>query len=68
MDVKLDCEVDVEGAANMIDREGEGASISGRLCSSLALRANNTALSPASRQPRRYRAVNALACGHCHVA
>jgi len=30
MDAKLDCEVDVEGPADMMDREEEGASISRR--------------------------------------
>jgi hypothetical protein len=32
MDTKLDCEVDVEGAADMMDREEEGASITRRPC------------------------------------
>jgi hypothetical protein len=36
MDAKLDCEVDVEGAADMMDREEEGVSISRRPYSSLA--------------------------------
>ena len=35
MDAKLDCEVDVEGPADMMDREEERASIGSRPCSSL---------------------------------
>jgi hypothetical protein len=58
MDAKLDCEVDVEGPADMMVREEEGASISRRPC----LRPNT------AHEPRGNRAVNALACGHFHVA
>ena len=34
MEAKLDCEVYVEGEADMMDREEEGVSISRRRCSS----------------------------------